>query len=231
MSAACDALNPSNYIIDLITVTCPQDCQPSSGGGTADGLAGDVPTYTKCIYTLGETPLIGWLTDIGELTALQNCIAFELARSLNLFQFDFYNDWINGSLFSYLLKYKKRDNNEENFCEYDCSDLAGGGVDGNKDGLPDNTCTFNVLTDTCVHADGENSHKTAAASQIFNEGLIKKFNNEFYYASTTKNAQYRLFATDIVHLGSVHECDWQGIPKLQKYLIPSTYKMVPNSTN
>jgi hypothetical protein len=32
-----------------------------------------------------------------------------------------------------------------------------------------------------------------------------------------------MFATDIVNLGSVLDCDWQGIPKLTKTL--PTYKL------
>jgi hypothetical protein len=49
-------------------------------------------------------------------------MAFEMAKTLNLFEFDFYNDWINGTLFGFLLKYKKKRNKREVFCEYECND-------------------------------------------------------------------------------------------------------------
>jgi hypothetical protein len=39
--------------------------------------------------------------------------------------------------------------------------------------------------------------------------------------------QAKLFATDIICMGSVFDCDWQGIPKVQSLLIPTTYKIPP----
>jgi hypothetical protein len=33
-----------------------------------------------------------------------------------------------------------------------------------------------------------------------------------------------MFATEIVNLGSVFDCDWQGVPKISDLLIPTTYK-------
>lgn len=192
--------------IDCITVVCPNDCSSSS---------------SVCDYSPG--------CNFGSFDlSLANCVAFELAKALNLFQFDFYNDWVNGSLFSYLLKYKKKGNKEERFCEYNCNDLAGGGVDGNSDGDSDNPCHFSLLSDTCV-GDGGDAQKETVASMSFNEGLIKKYNNELYYAASTKNTSMKLFATDVINLGSVFDCDWQGIPKIQSALIPTTYKLPPDS--
>ena len=63
-------------------------------------------------------------------TGADDCLLTQIARALNIFQFDFYNDWVNGSLYNFLLKYKKRSNKQEKFCEYNCDDLVGGGVDG-----------------------------------------------------------------------------------------------------
>ena len=192
--------------IELITITCPNDC--SSGS--------DVCDYTPK-FTLSGLDL-----------SLANCVAFELAKALNLFQFDFYNDWVNGSLFSYLLKYKRKGNKEERFCEYDCEDLADGGVDGNNNGVSDNSCHISLLSDTCV-GDGSDAQKETVGSMSFNEGLIKKYNNELYYTATIKNTGMKLFATDVISLGSVFDCDWQGIPKIQPTLIPTTYKLPPDS--
>ena len=56
------------------------------------------------------------------MCGFDNCMAFEMAKTLNLFEFDFYNDWINGTLFGFLLKYKKKRNKREVFCEYECND-------------------------------------------------------------------------------------------------------------
>ena len=160
---------------------------------------------------------------------LGDCIAFEMAKALHLFQFDFYNDWINGTLFSFLLKYKKRRNKKEKFCEYNCDDIAGGGLDGNGNGIADNNCVTSLVMDTCTTDSGDKNAQNDYFSYQVTEGLVKKVGTEFYYAATTKNNQVKLFATELVSLGSVFECDWQGIPKIQQYLIPTTYKLPPDT--
>jgi hypothetical protein len=136
---------------------------------------------------------------------LSNCVAASMARALNLFQFDFYNDWLNGSLYYYLVKYKKR-RRREKYCNYDCSS---------------GRCRTSLLLDTC-YKDQEDSQSAG-----INEGLIKKYNGELYYAPIMKNGVFKLYATEIVNLGSVFKCDWQGVPKIQEFLVPTTYISPP----
>jgi len=165
----------------------------------------------------------------GTLCGLDDCIAVVMAEALNIFQYDFYNDWVNGSLYAFLLKYKIRRKKSEKFCEYDCSDfgLANGGVDGNGNGQPDNSCRSSHLMDVCFDA-SKNAQNEGKLVGI-REGLIKKIGNEFYYAASTHNGSLKLFATDIVNLGSVFKCDWQGIPKIQELLIPTSYTIPPTT--
>jgi len=176
-----------------------------------------------------------WL--IGDLAGLDNCLAFEMAKNMNLFQFDFYNDWVTGTLFGFLLKYKKKKRGRERFCEYDCNSefFSQGGVDGNKNGVGDNDCHTNYLVDLC-YPTGDNSQKSHREVSL-REGLIKKIDTyvdgkkvgeEFYYAATKHDVSFKLFATDVICLGSVFDCDWQGIPKIQSLLIPSSYKLPPD---
>ena len=136
---------------------------------------------------------------------LSNCVAASMAEALNLFQFDFYNDWLNGSLYYYLIKFKKR-RRQEKYCNYDCS----GG-----------DCKSSMLIDTCYT--DENSYKSTS----FREGVVKKYNNELFYAPSNKTATVKLYATEIINLGSVFNCDWQGVPKIQNYLVPTTYIIPP----
>ena len=154
------------------------------------------------------------------------CILFQIAKALNLFKFDFYNDWINGSLYSYLLKYKRR-RKKERFCELNCNDLAGGGSDGNGNGRPDNACYDSLLGDTC-YREGKDSQKSFRATGL-REGLIKKVGKDFFYGANNRSSGYKMFATELVNLGSVFDCDWQGIPKLQPYLISTSYKIPPDT--
>ena len=147
-----------------------------------------------------------------------NCISLSLAEALDVWEFDFYNDWINGSLYSPLLKYKKKRKGKERFCEYDCRDF-GGGVDGNDDSKGDNRCHNNWLVDSCI----DDGVKSSESVQI-RDGLIKSYDDEFYYAAFTHEAGYKLFSTDIINLGSVFDCDWQGQPNIQPLLTPTSYK-------
>lgn len=162
-----------------------------------------------------------------------NCIALALADALDVFKFDFFNDWVNGSLYSYLLKYKvrRKGKGKEKFCEIDCG--SADGVDNNKDGQPDNDCNTNYIVDSCTSAVPQGTDTSSgsvgesALSLEVREGLIKKYKGELYYSAYSKKTNYRLYATKIVCLGAVFECDWQGVPKLHQYLVDTSYNRPP----
>ena len=187
---------------------------------------------TPINYHPGDTD--GHTGSVTDFCGWDTCQAFEIAKSLSLFQFDFYNDWVTGTLYSYLLKYKHRRNGLEKFCEDDCGDFGSdptySGVDGNKDGVPDNDCFNHMYLDTCYPDGGadEDQQYAHTTSNIRREGLVKKYKDEFFYASSTHDTNYKFFATKIVCLGSMFTCDWQGIPFLQPRLIPTTYKIPPD---
>jgi hypothetical protein len=211
--------------VPCIYVRCPEDedqnmyapgCRSSSKGFGALADAGTTPTYYD-----GDSFGHG---GFGDLVGLDDCIAFQMAEALNIFQFDFYNDWVNGTLYSFLLKYKKRKNGREKFCEFDCDDFSGG-VDGNGDGRADNKCSTNHLMDVCF--DGGKDSQNSGKSIAIREGVVKKYKDELFYAGTNHNAGVKLFATDIINLGAVFKCDWQGVPKIQEAIIPTTYIIPP----
>jgi hypothetical protein len=227
-------LDPIKYI-PCVFVKCPADENPAvfapgckkgglDGGASFDSLVdeGNEPTYYD-----GDNFGHG---GFGDLCGLDDCIAFQMAQRLNMFQFDFYNDWINGSLYAFLLKYKVKRKKAEKFCEYDCDDYQNAPdsttVDGNKNGIPDNDCRTSHLLDTCFRGNGKDQ-QYSNEDVALREGLIKKKNGEFFYAASTHNAGFKIFATDVVNLGAVFSCDWQGVPKVQEYLIPTSYKIAP----
>jgi hypothetical protein len=227
-------INPIKYI-PCIYVRCPADENPEiyapgcKNGGLDFGAGYNalVDRGTSPTYYDGDNFGHG---GFGDLCGLDDCIAFQMAQRLNLFEFDFYNDWVNGSLYAFLLKYKLRRKKSEKFCEYDCDDYKNfpdsTTVDGNKNGVPDNDCRTSHLLDTCFRGNG-GDQQYSNEDVALREGLIKKKNGEFFYAASTHNAGFKLFATDIVNLGAVFSCDWQGVPKIQEYLIPTTYKIPP----
>jgi hypothetical protein len=166
-----------------------------------------------------------------------DCITTVLADALGLLKFDFYNDWVNGTLYAYLLKYKikRRGKGKERFCDYDCEDDQNG-VDNNEDGQEDNKCKTISIVDTCTQASPQNNSNVSASDDYantlkdleINEGLIKKDveGNELYYAAISKN-NIRLYSTNIVSLGAVFDCDWQGVPKFYNYLVDTTFNIPP----
>jgi hypothetical protein len=134
-----------------------------------------------------------------------DCYQYVLAEALNVYEFDFYNDWVNGSLYSLLLKYKSKRNGDK-FCN----------VDENVN---------NYLHDTMV-GDKFNEQQGHKQTEI-KEGIVKQYNDELFYAPTTKDGRYRLLATDIINLGTIQKYDWQGQPSLHGLLTPTTYKIPP----
>ena len=191
LSFACKLLIP---YIPCIYMTCPDD-DPKKFA----------PGCTRKLNKWGYDKISGGQRVFTDVGLLSNCIAAEMAKLLNLFQFDFYNDWVNGVLFSYLLKYKKR-RSREKYCKYDCSG---------------SNCRSSLLYDTCY-----NGHDSTESIGI-RDGLIKKYNGELFYAPCTKTANNKLYATELINLGAVFPCDWQGVPKIQEYLVPTTYVSPP----
>ena len=215
-----------------ITIQCPSD-EPNMAYAPGCIEGGGEPFNSGYMAAKGEFGLV----DTSDKSMLK-CLAFTLAKALGLFQYEFYNDWVNGTLFGFLLKYKKKRRRKnkpgrEKFCEYDCDDFVGDpnytGVDANENGTPDNSCNTQYLFDTCFPtALNYNCQNSGHRTDGIREGLIKNVNGELIYAATTHNANFKIFATDIVCLGSVFDCDWQGIPKINDLLIPTTYKLPPD---
>ena len=163
-----------------------------------------------------EGPDAGWI----------ECQALGIAKSLNVFKFDFYNDWVNGTLYSYLFSVKIN-GDKSKFCDTDC----GGDVSDT------NRCRNNYVYDTCTYAhpvqtsnvinpSGIGGATYAATQSNIYEGLIKRHNGEFYYVPKSDNTN-KLYATDIVRLGSMVDCHWKGTPNMHKYFVDTTYNMPP----
>lgn len=93
-----------------------------------------------------------------------------------------------------------------------------------------------TVTSNC----GGNCHKAIKTTNTLQGGLIltkqnKNENTIYYYKAVEYNAALSrkknqdgvilLFATDIVLLGSLNDCDLNGTPQFYKYLEPTTYNM------
>ena len=143
----------------------------------------------------------------------KDCIATSLAVNLEIYQMDFYNDWINGSLYAYLLKYKQKHNGTAKYCDADCYE-------------DNNSCIEGEVSFSSPDLIGNSEQASLTAS--INEGLIRKVDGMLYYSPMTNfSGGKKLFATDITNLGAVFECDWQGYPKIIDLLSPTSYKLPP----
>lgn len=119
-----------------------------------------------------------------------DCQQLRLADNTNAIEYDFYNDWINGTLYFPLFKFKVRRNGETRFCDYD---------------RPDNR--KNHFVDNCTNDDNTTRVVKGDTINIGASGPIKydKDNEVFYYAATSKTGnKLPLFMTDISNLGSIN---------------------------
>jgi len=150
-----------------------------------------------------------------------DCFQIALAETLNVFEFDFYNEWINGALYPFLLKYKKN-KSDEKFC----GEIDGGGEDSN--GLDNNNL---------VNTNPDNGRVSDSQAISIHEGVIVSYEDELFYKPLTSGrvrsdgiggvGGAKLYATDLYNLGAVFDCDWQALPKVQPELIATTYQIPP----
>jgi len=189
------------------------------------------------------------LTNAVNSTAmLYNCIENQLAQQNETTSFNFYNDWVNGVLylplwyrkitpkktfFFGLFKKSARDewcSSERYFSDMrllqDCA--------LRKNASEDN---ISLREDNC----GNDCHRSTSEVRGFNGVIVKKETmlgqNIYYYqaaeydkrindeTTTMKGGIKLMFATDIVLLGALNECDIHGIPQFFKSLDNTTYNM------
>lgn len=158
------------------------------------------------------------------LAGWPRCIATTLAEALNVFTFDFYNDWVNGNLYFFLFRYKLKKNGKDKFCDVDC---------GKSDS--DNNCRRNFMLDSGTYAMPNGYKENTLKGNGVNtkgfvelrKGYIKKFDGNYYYAVFDDNTGFKMFATDMINLGSSSDFDWQGTPKIYNSLVSTTYNIPP----
>jgi hypothetical protein len=140
----------------------------------------------------------------------------------NPLDLQFYNDWINGTLYFYLFRYKDKLNQQGSFCADNKANYNTTVLDNCTDCKPQYYSEINT---------NSNNKDKSKISLKFDSGLIHQHNGELYYAPKTSLlaslANSKLYATKIVNLGSILDCDWQGSPIFYKYLSDSTFQIPP----
>lgn len=167
-----------------------------------------------------------------------DCVATNLAENLGVIEREFYNDFVIGSLYSYLFDYKvrfrrKRNIIYERFCDYECREIVGT-PSGDKHYR--NRCPWGFIVDK----EKLDFYGTYSSGQVAlaSEGLIVEYNELLYYAArrgvdvnesspsdlTVSQKAQMLFATNLIELGSVVSCDIDGEPYVIDRLNSSSYK-------
>ena len=192
------------------------------------------------------------------------CIEMNLAMEYRVINFDFYNDWVNGTL--YFPRFMRYIRPKKTFlgitfaktkvkgCMDDTSIFS-------KTRRYTQQCSIGVknvsIKDRGVFTgvdkpankprlikSANNLHKQRGLTQksIFgkNGGICHEHSTlrgqyvyymkpcEWTYGTSPNNRKVTLFATDIILLGSLNECDMNGIPQAFKYLSSTSYVMPTN---
>ena len=191
-------------------------------------------------------------TRSGSVSKLNNVIQQKLAEDYDVAKTDFYDDWLNGALYMPLWRWRKRRKKsflfglihsraKSEFCTCDkrysrFKKLFSCSLPYSiKDGIH----MTDKLRGEKYHKDNEHNRWVRPTQGIIKEFLNKDNLEVYYYTPGTvrdwkttyvnkTNVPYvRMFATDIILLGSLNENDIDGIPQLFKYL-PSTTENTPS---
>ena len=191
------------------------------------------------------------ITVTNSIDYLIQCIEMKLAEEFKVIQFDFYNDWLNGVI--YIPRWMRIITKKRKY--FKGSVVKGGKIKACNENYSRNSInlvqqcsltysnSMNVQNDVgCATNTLLTCHKNTKVRKKFNifktGGLVQTYENMngqyiYYFKPIDNNGSQgsktaRLFATDIILLGSLSECDIWGIPEGLSNLVSSTYQMPPN---
>lgn len=189
-------------------------------------------------------------TPSNKTAMLYNCIENQLAQQNDATSFNFYNDWVNGvlyaplwyrkikpkkSFFFGLFKRKAKDDWCSSTRDYPGMRLiqpctTNRSVIDRYKNFDGETVDYNSVTN--YNCDGKCHEKFTEIVGMKGVIVSKQTmlgQTVYYYKSAEKHSSFNdvklLFATDIVLLGSLNECDLNGVPQFFKTLESTTYNL------
>lgn len=171
------------------------------------------------------------------------CILPELAEFFNVIEYEFYNDFLIGSLYhlKYRFKFRFKRSREAlyyKYCAYNCRDYV-----SSSDPNHINRCrNYNIVDYDVFDSSPSYFQGQEATKEDVDRGLIVEYNGEFFYAArsdvninqdvvpdlnlntTVTQKNQLLFATTFKEIGSSVRCDIEAIPYIISDLVPSTYQ-------
>ena len=169
------------------------------------------------------------------------CIMPKIADFFNVVSYEFYNDFLIGSLYFPKFKIKtkfkrRREVLYHRYCAYNCRDY----VDVN-DVSYINRCKNNFIVDRDDFNSPDSYFVSNEATREINRGLVVEYHGEFFYPSrndasidspnpspitlspNNTNKNRLLFATNFQELGSSVDCHIDGTPKIYDRLNSTTF--------
>lgn len=193
---------------------------------------------------------ISGITVTDKTTYLIECIEMNLAQEFKVIQFDFYNDWINGLI--YIPRWMRTVTKKKSFL---WGAIRWGGkvkacnenyTRGKRNIVQQCGLSYNIssnqITTNAGCADDYKKLRCHKSTKVRLKYPILN-NNGIVHSIETLKSQYvyyfkpfdeyegknvRLYATDIILLGTLNDCDIWGIPNNINELVSSTYQMPPN---
>lgn len=168
------------------------------------------------------------------------CVELQFAMEYEVIQFDFYNDWLNGCL--YIPRWfaeirKRRKKGTVKACNDDFNNnhlslvqqCAISFTSENSDYKPQKNTRCGESNGKCHKGSGRKMVKVFNKSGLVHDYLNLSNQHLYYPKPSEYSGKYKhLFATDIILLGNVNECNQYGIPLADGY--PSSTFMMPPPT-
>jgi len=202
--------------------------------------------YDEKEYNDTTTKPVGGTLDKVKITDVTNCVQINLAAENDVINFDFTNDWLNGSLYAPRFLVKTNLNNKtgiqnsvycgswyQDYVNMYLFQTCAPSIDKNGNINSDSTLPLSLTTNTKCNSDKncyeKNSQKPIGKGTI----SLDTANSIFYYRSVeypglSTGLKY-LYTTDIILLGSLNDCDQDGIPQLHQLLPSTSFKLPPDS--
>lgn len=210
-------------------------------------LVGVITQLAKFVDLITNVKLTCDGIEYEDLDEWEDCTKATLAEQLGVILYEFYNDWVNGTLyaplFRYKIRYKKVGKLYEMFCDYECRDIAGTAP---SDPHYKNKCKDVYIVDRNEFDEAPTYFDSDQATEIIaapdGRGIIVEKDNFLYYAARHdveidllnspdltvdgdgNGKDQLLFATTITELGSSVDCDIDAVPFFFDELEATSYK-------
>lgn len=168
---------------------------------------------------------------------IKDCAETSLSGDNEVINFDFSNDWLNGSIYAPRFRVKIKKDRRGNLKKHRYC--------GSRDVYTNlnliQTCAPNISPDntydSSLNSDCENKDCYKEISTMpFNSGIVKLKDDIYYYKAGyyEQNVNINKYvysnATGVILIGSLNENDLDGIPKLHQLLPSTSFKLPPESS-